>query len=392
MCGLIETATNMLFERRALRERWRGQEARIAAIIDDFQRNRDWTVHLLADPMGRWKALPLIRTSVGSNGSEGASRDLRGITLENVVLTHSDALADADLDYAVLDGIAVDGGSWRGTSLRRVVCKRECVFRGVNFEYADFSSADLGDSSFSGSRFKDVKIRGANFSASILDGVQVERLDFNFEGGFGIIPWKWTRLPNDPERLASLDTSRADRRTLWAIEEAQAFAICRLRFPIFSKAWHVLTNAGRSPFRLFLWVVATWLFFGWVYSGFPIPGRESSFATSLSPELVIGEGTEVSRVSRFMPFYLSAVTLTTLGYGDVHPKISDWKAQLYVTIEAFLGYFFLGLLVSLLVERLNWIGAPRQNYRERESVDYRVLNKSGSGDTVGEESTSRQRK
>jgi len=47
--------------------------------------------------------------------------------------------------------------------------------------------------------------------------------------------------------------------------------------------------------------------------------------------------------------YFSIVTWTTLGYGDLHPPRA---LQLVAAAEALLGYLFSGILIGLLVARL----------------------------------------
>lgn len=50
--------------------------------------------------------------------------------------------------------------------------------------------------------------------------------------------------------------------------------------------------------------------------------------------------------------YFSAVTFTTLGYGDVQPASST--AEALATVESFLGALLMALLVFVLGRRTNW--------------------------------------
>ena len=52
----------------------------------------------------------------------------------------------------------------------------------------------------------------------------------------------------------------------------------------------------------------------------------------------------------FTPFYYSIVTFTTLGFGDVTPLTKT--GQVLVTIEVVFGYLTLGLLISILANRV----------------------------------------
>lgn len=48
-------------------------------------------------------------------------------------------------------------------------------------------------------------------------------------------------------------------------------------------------------------------------------------------------------------FYFSAITITTIGYGDIHP-ISN-IARFFVAVEAISGIVFVGLFFNAIVQR-----------------------------------------
>jgi hypothetical protein len=48
--------------------------------------------------------------------------------------------------------------------------------------------------------------------------------------------------------------------------------------------------------------------------------------------------------------YLSAVTITTLGYGDIVPTGDSAVGRSLVIVEAVLGFVLLGLFVALLLQ------------------------------------------
>lgn len=56
--------------------------------------------------------------------------------------------------------------------------------------------------------------------------------------------------------------------------------------------------------------------------------------------------------THFTPVYFSIVTYTTLGFGDVTPLNNSLVGQALVTMEVIAGYFTLGLLVSMLADRV----------------------------------------
>ncbi len=57
-----------------------------------------------------------------------------------------------------------------------------------------------------------------------------------------------------------------------------------------------------------------------------------------------------SAESWLSPFYYSIVTYTTLGFGDITPK--HWLGEIIVMIEVVLGYVTLGMLLSILADRV----------------------------------------
>jgi len=51
-------------------------------------------------------------------------------------------------------------------------------------------------------------------------------------------------------------------------------------------------------------------------------------------------------------FYYSVVTFTTLGFGDITPKVNEPLMQFYVMVEVVLGYIMLGGLISIFSNKL----------------------------------------
>ena len=57
-----------------------------------------------------------------------------------------------------------------------------------------------------------------------------------------------------------------------------------------------------------------------------------------------------SAESSLTPFYYSVVTFTTLGFGDITPK--HWVGEILIITEVVLGYTTLGLLLSILANKV----------------------------------------
>lgn len=62
---------------------------------------------------------------------------------------------------------------------------------------------------------------------------------------------------------------------------------------------------------------------------------------------------DLNMLTRFLTsFYYSIVTFTTLGFGDITPESNGWLGKLVVIWEVVLGYINLGLLVSILANKV----------------------------------------
>lgn len=120
-------------------------------------------------------------------------------------------------------------------------------------------------------------------------------------------------------------------------------------------AWLALTGAttryGESPRRVVATSLAVILGFGLVYPF--VGGIETTTAETEAFKLAewlslpVGDGT--ARIV-FENLYFSAVTFTTLGYGDIQPGSDTTK--LLASIESLLGALLMALLVAVLARRI----------------------------------------
>ena len=102
--------------------------------------------------------------------------------------------------------------------------------------------------------------------------------------------------------------------------------------------WWVSSDYGRSVLRWVTISALMALLFGSIFSA-----ADEQF---VFPKLPKGSP------SSFAPFYYSIVTFTTLGFGDITPRIDCWWAQAIVTVEVIVGYVMLGGLISLFANKL----------------------------------------
>ncbi len=65
---------------------------------------------------------------------------------------------------------------------------------------------------------------------------------------------------------------------------------------------------------------------------------------------VLGQNGHPASATWPAAFYFGAVTMTTLGYGDLHPNVDCVAALIVSIVQAFSGYVLLAVFVSLLIQ------------------------------------------
>jgi voltage-gated potassium channel len=50
--------------------------------------------------------------------------------------------------------------------------------------------------------------------------------------------------------------------------------------------------------------------------------------------------------------YFSFVTITTVGYGEIQPKASDWLSQALILAELIVGIFFVAVLIGRITSHV----------------------------------------
>lgn len=118
------------------------------------------------------------------------------------------------------------------------------------------------------------------------------------------------------------------------IRDDTFLASFRKRHPFWHHLWWLSTDCGRSFRVLGAWCFVISVFFAAVYRIF-------------LPDAFHTTGLEFTWISSL---YFSFITFTTLGFGDITPIKS--LAQIVVTIEVIMGYGMLGLLISIMANKL----------------------------------------
>jgi hypothetical protein len=257
--------------------------------------------------------------------------DLSGANLSGAALYKAE-LADACLIEANLTGANLGSANFSGADLRGT------TLRGADLDEADLTAANLNEADLTGSNLSRADITGAdlrnaNLAATNLTGMK--------DGGFGEKRGRYygirgldscfgdplfVRDAKDQDYLDTLEV---------AIDETPSTARRRWKRFWFS-AWGLI-DYGRSLGKLAMGAFIVTMFFGVIFhldsilgwQFFEFPG---SFSSSLTP------------------YYYSVVTYTRLGSGGISP--THWVGEIVLVCERILGYVTLGLLLSILANRV----------------------------------------
>lgn len=291
---------------------------------------------------------------------------LDGAVLRGVTLAESDLLADAvllgaELDHANLDGASLGNADLRGASLAAVRAT-DAEFSGANLEAASLEGAQL---------------QGASFADALLDDAHFASARVGRDTSFDDRTVYARRLENaetDAERERQFDAAT------WVYRQIQSLARQNALFPLaeqyfyrekdLRRQFHWLRGNylraarsegarwimgyGRSPWRV-LWtsaivVLACALLFPFV-GGLrdTVPAEPVTYSLAVPPERSAGEVLGVLGTS----LYLSVVTFGTLGFGDVEPV--GTAARALAAVETLVGFALVALLISVLLQRGDWL-------------------------------------
>jgi hypothetical protein len=127
----------------------------------------------------------------------------------------------------------------------------------------------------------------------------------------------------------------ANRQFTRDIEDEQFIAQVGVTNPAWHFFWSVTSDNGRDFWRFLIWCLAIVLSYASIYGAFgPLWFDHTELWTWITP------------------VYYSLVTFSTLGFGDVHPRLGTSLGQLTVMTEVIMGYLSLGGLVAIFTNKL----------------------------------------
>jgi len=232
--------------------------------------------------------------------------DLSNVYLAEANLTMAD-LRGVNLQGADLSGANLSDANLTGANLGRTTLVRACL-EGADLRNADLYGADLTDMSYGSYR----TMKGHFYGIRGLPSCYGNAL--------------FVRDAKDQDYLDTVEN---------AILATQSTALRRWK-RFWFRAWGLI-DYGRSLARFFAIAFVVAMTFGWIYF----------FDRTLGWGLLEYSGSADSPLS---PFYHSIVTYTKLGFGYMTPN--HWIGEILLVCEGTLGYVTLGLLLSILANRV----------------------------------------
>lgn len=304
---------------------------------------------------------------------------LRSAQLESACFRGAD-LEGAHLNHAIVDGTDFLRATLTGADFSHVRCVGEgktdftrailcgatldrsvlpkAIFEHANLtsvkaESASWTEANLSYGDISSAELKSVDLRDVTCQYAIVNGATLidsncivgRHTDFSGTGLSSI------RIP--PELLAELEYNI--RRVNWG-----NFYKHRRLLGLPWRLFWLTSDYGKSTGRIVFAFILTSFVFAVVYliptpspSWFPewLPQFECEpiVANLDSYETESGEKLRIEGGKLWLrSFYFSIVTMTTLGFGDMHANPSGYWGHILIALQVILGYVLLGALITRL--------------------------------------------
>ena len=277
---------------------------------------------------------------------EGA--DLCNAHLEDAHLNFA-SLEGARLCQAHLGGADLNFASLEGANLN--MTHMECSnLSGANLEGAQFYRAHLEGASLfkahlEGADFDAAHLEGAKFRGAIVDGAtQIWRCNVDKETDFTGVDLDSANI--EPILKPYLQYSR--RRIEWKrwYKNGPWWHHFTMR-PLAWLFW-LTSDYGRSTPRIFACFFGLALLFAAVYFYGAAVASQPSEGLVANLGYVDGERVVGWWLLLLRSAYFSIVTMTTLGFGDMHANPDSYWGHVFLMLQVLLGYVLLGTIISRL--------------------------------------------
>jgi hypothetical protein len=149
--------------------------------------------------------------------------------------------------------------------------------------------------------------------------------------------------------------------------EARALYIHQMKF----RRWIKLRNKDYVEWflNLFYWILAGYkksyigLFRFFIFISIIVLGTFAFLYSFPTPKIEYVSDPSI-QLTWVHYLYFSGMALTTVGYGDIHPKPDDKFALMLSVVEAIFGYILLGTFVAFLITIEEPVDAPTADWKK----------------------------
>lgn len=224
---------------------------------------------------------------------------------------------------------------------------------GADLRWANLARANFLEAHIEGANFYDASLEGAHLTKAYMEGAKfcyakidaetvIAECNFDRNTDFTGVGLDTARIgPNLKEALKN-----NIRRVQWQRWFKSGGWLARILKNIIVRPFWWVTNYGSSTSRIIFSFLFLSIFFGLIYFGFETHPK----LHGLIHNLRIGKLDDLHVLARAM--YFSIVTMTTLGFGDMHAAQNNeiWSllGYLFLSIQVIIGYVLLGALVTRL--------------------------------------------
>lgn len=243
-----------------------------------------------------------------------------------------------------------------------------CKLISTNFQGAHLMDADLSSSNANGADFRNAFLMGTKMENSSLYSIKYNRWaiyrGIRLSGCWG--NQIFLRFAHDQSYIEEFRGGAAARPLIkvngrfhylrQCIAHIKTISSLRKQRPkkykswILYLLWSITSDCGRS---FSLWFLLSLLFialFGIAYAGYSVAGwlpeSWANFLIDIAPSIDIQDRPS----TKYTPYYISFITLTSLGFGDVVPK--NLPGEIWLTIEGIFGFIMLGGLISIFASKV----------------------------------------
>ncbi|NIP27343.1 MAG: hypothetical protein GWN67_14020 [Phycisphaerae bacterium] len=197
--------------------------------------------------------------------------------------------------------------------------------------------AELMDANLRRACFWDAKLQSADFSRAIVDGETLftEECEVDCDTKFEAVALGNLRIYPNIKQLLEYNI----RRMNWNLWYKEHFL---LQWPV--KLFWSFSDYGISTWRIIGWFFLLALAFAAIYANCACwlpPGIVNNL--EVEPHLPLWH---YGLLVLLRPVYFSIVTMTTLGFGDMHANEESILGHVLLTFQVILGYVLLGALIT----------------------------------------------